>query len=66
MKSVKTEKAARGQKIVTEYGRDNSSHNVANAMGGKMGGSPTNLAHSLPGTSAEQKGDPSPKKNRFS
>lgn len=38
------------------FPRDNSSFPTANARGGKMGGSLTNLSHSLPGTSANQKG----------
>lgn len=47
--------ADRGTKIVTSTGRDNSSQDVKNSMGGKMGGSPTNLSHSLSGSSAVQK-----------
>ena len=43
-----------GAKFITPYGRDNSSHKLPNTKGGSMGGSVTNLAHSLPGTSAKQ------------
>lgn len=66
MKTTKTESAARGQSIRTDYGRDNSSHDLKNTMGGKMGGSTTNLAHSMSGASAQQEGNPGGKKNRFS
>jgi hypothetical protein len=43
-------------KFIQGFPRDNSSHTVPNPKGGKMGGSLTNLGHSLPGTSANQKG----------
>jgi hypothetical protein len=42
--------------IKEAYGTDKSSHKVKDAKGGKMGGSKTNLSHSLSGTSANQKG----------
>lgn len=53
---LKTEGIGMGQKVVTPYGRDNSSFGVPNTRGAKMGGSTTNLAHSLSGASANQKG----------
>lgn len=60
-------KAARGQKVVTEYGRDNSSHNLPDTKGGSMGGSTTNVAHSLPGASAKEGGNASKDKtDKFS
>jgi hypothetical protein len=62
----KTESADRGQKIVTSYPRDNSSHSVPKTKGDSWGGSVTNLAHSLPGTSAKQEHSGGNKKNRFS
>lgn len=55
MKTVTSEAVARGQKIVTSFGRDNSSHQLPDTMGGKMGGSPTNISHSLSGASAVQR-----------
>lgn len=48
----KTEKAARGQKIVTETSPDRSSHkmNKDEALcGKKMGGGPRDVGHSLSG-----------------
>ena len=45
-----------GATFITPFGRDNSSHSVPNTKGKSMGGSITNLSHSLPGTSANQKG----------
>lgn len=45
-----------GSKWVESYGKDNSDVRVPDERGGKMGGSITNLAHSLSGTSANQKG----------
>jgi hypothetical protein len=54
-KNVETSKADRGQTIVRSFGRDNSSHDVPNSHGKEMGGSTTNLSHSLSGASAVQK-----------
>jgi hypothetical protein len=47
-----------GAKLVTSYGKDGSDYtgSAAAERGGKMGGSITNLSHSLSGTSANQKG----------
>ncbi len=45
-----------GGKFLTPFGRDNSSHKLPNTKGKSMGGSITNLAHSLSGSSANQKG----------
>jgi hypothetical protein len=45
-----------GAKFITPFGRDNSSHKVPSPKGAKMGGSITNLSHSLGGSSANQKG----------
>jgi hypothetical protein len=60
-----TTKAARGQTIRTDYARDDSSHTaIKNNFAPKMGGSVTNLAHSLSGASPNQEGEE--KKNRFS
>jgi hypothetical protein len=42
--------------IKQPFGKDSSSHEVKDKKGGKMGGSTSNLGHSLPGTSANQKG----------
>ena len=50
-----TSSAAKGR-LVVPTGRDNSSFSVGNTTGGKMGGGIDNLAHSLKGTSANQKG----------
>lgn len=58
-KSERTEKAARGQTIETCYPMDSSFHDVPNGMGSKMGGGPTNVAHSLPGATAKQGGNAS-------
>lgn len=55
---VGRESANRGTNMKTFFPRDNSSFSVPNAKGGKMGGSSTNLAHSLGGASATQKGAP--------
>jgi hypothetical protein len=63
---TKTITAARGQKIRTDYARDDSSHSVPNDMGKKLGGSTTNIGHSITGASAQIPGHGSPdKKNRF-
>jgi len=45
-----------GAKFITPFGRDNSSHKLPSVKGERMGGSITNLSHSLSGTSANQKG----------
>lgn len=45
-----------GAKFITPFGRDNSAHKLPDTKGGKMGGSLTNLSHSLAGVSANQKG----------
>ena len=42
--------------IKTGTGRDDSSYDVKNPMGGKRGGSTTNLSHSISGSSANQNG----------
>jgi hypothetical protein len=52
---VKASAGREGAKFITPFGRDNSSHKLPNTKGEKMGGSITNLSHSL-GTSANQKG----------
>lgn len=45
-----------GQKDKVSYPQDNAgSHELPNTKGGKMGGSTTNLSHSLSGASAVQK-----------
>lgn len=45
-----------GFKDKVSYPQDNSGgHKLPNETGGKMGGSDTNLSHSLTGTSAVQK-----------
>lgn len=63
--AVKKEKAARGGTIVCSYPRDDSSHKVPKPMGYELGGSPTNLAHSLGDASAHQDGTGHNKKNKF-
>ena len=67
-KCVKSEKVSRGQTVVTSYGRDDSNYSAGDGkMGGvKMGGSTTNLAHSLSGSSAHMDGTGHNKKNKFS
>jgi hypothetical protein len=52
---VQKTSAGKGQTIVTSHGRDNSSYDVP--KGGKMGGSTTNLSHSLSGSSSVQTGN---------
>lgn len=59
----KTMSAARGQKIIVDSGRDDSSFNKGNGKQ-NMGGSTTNLAHSLSGASAKVDSD-NGKKNKF-
>ena len=44
-----------GGKFLTPFGRDNSSHKLANTKGKSMGGSVTNLSHSLQGVTANLK-----------
>lgn len=50
------ESAGRSGKFKVSYPRDNSSHKLPNVKGKEMGGSTTNLSHSLSGTSANQTG----------
>lgn len=65
--ATKTQKVDRGGEIRTDYGRDDSSHKLSNTMGDKMGGSTTNLSHSLSGASAKMDGNATnQKKDRFS
>lgn len=47
-----------GSKIMTAYGKDDSdvTMSASKERGGKMGGSMTDLSHSLSGSSANQKG----------
>jgi len=55
MKDV--DKARDGQKIKTCYGKETPGQPDSKSAGkGKMGGSTTNLSHSLSGSSANQKG----------
>lgn len=55
---ITTSKASRGQKIVQSHGLDNASSMKLDdqeaRMGKEMGGSTTNLSHSLTGASAVQ------------
>ena len=44
-----------GAKFLTPFGRDNSSHKLPNCKGKALGGSTSNVSHSL-GTSANMKG----------
>lgn len=55
-----------GQKINSAYPQDNV-HGVdlSDTMGGSMGGSPTNLKHSLTGASAVQRGPGSASKPKY-
>jgi hypothetical protein len=53
-RTMQTSSAPRGTKIVSATGRDNSDFDVKKGLGGKMGGSITNLSHSLSGASAVQ------------
>jgi hypothetical protein len=60
-KSIKNTPMTGGGTIRTAFPRDHSgSHDLPNTMGKELGGSPTNLAHSLSGASAVQR-DPSAK-----
>lgn len=43
----KNESARDGQKVRTESGPDKSSYDVKGGLGGKFGGGPTDLSHSL-------------------
>lgn len=64
-KCVMTESAARGQKIVTSFGRDDSSYKTDGKKSDtSFGGGVTNLAHSL-GTSAAHQDGNKGKKNKF-
>jgi len=64
-KNLVSESASRGQKIVTSYARDNSNYKSNGKKNGSMGGSTTNLAHSLSGASAHMDGTGHGKKNKF-
>lgn len=58
-KNVEKSKGARGQTIGRSFGRDDSSYPVDDGQaknGKEMGGSTTNLGHSLSGASAVQRG----------
>ena len=46
-KEQETAHGARGTKIVTDAPRDDSSLSVKKPYGRELGGSPTNLAHSI-------------------
>jgi hypothetical protein len=49
-------KDTKGQKDKASYPQDNAGgHSLPDTKGGKMGGSTTNLSHSLSGASAVQK-----------
>jgi hypothetical protein len=53
----KSDAGRSGAKFIQGFPRDNSSHKTSDPKANKtMGGSITNLSHSLPGTSANQKG----------
>lgn len=55
-KGVVTRSLPRGDNLKTSYPPDNvSGMKLPNTTGDKMGGSPTNLSHSLSGASAVQK-----------
>jgi hypothetical protein len=56
MKTTVSSKVGRGTTIVQSTGRDNSSHDVKNPMGGSVGGSKDNLSHTLSGAKANQSG----------
>jgi hypothetical protein len=54
---IVTKKIGGGQKIMSAYPQDTASnHKLENTRGGSMGGSTTNLGHSLNGASAVQDG----------
>lgn len=63
MAYMKKTSAARGQTIRCDHGRDDSSF-AKGMKSEKMGGSTTNLAHSLSGASAKVDANPG-KKNKF-
>jgi hypothetical protein len=48
-------KGARGMTVRRDFARDNSDLELEDTRGGEMGGSETNLAHSLTGASAVQR-----------
>jgi hypothetical protein len=55
-KGVVTSSLPRGDKDNVSYPQDNAGNmDLPNTKGGKMGGSTTNLSHSLSGASAVQK-----------
>lgn len=55
-KGVVTSSLPHGDKDKVSYPQDNAGGmKLPNETGGKMGGSPTNLSHSLSGASAVQK-----------
>lgn len=55
-KGIVTKSLPRGDKLETSFPQDNAGNmKLPDTTGGKMGGSPTNLAHSLTGASAVQK-----------
>lgn len=55
-KGIVTKSLPRGDKLETSFPQDNAGNvKLPDTTGGKMGGSVTNLAHSLTGTSAVQK-----------
>jgi hypothetical protein len=52
---TETTKAPRGMTVRRDFARDNSNYEIEDTRGGKMGGSDTNLSHSLTGASAVQR-----------
>jgi hypothetical protein len=54
--SVQTKSIGRGQKIVTSFGQDNckNSQEINGKSNGTLGGSVTNLSHSLSGASVSK------------
>jgi hypothetical protein len=50
-----TAKGPRGMTVRRDFARDNSNFELSDTRGGKMGGSDTNLSHSLTGASAVQR-----------
>ena len=53
-------KGPMGTKLVTDYVRDNSNYagSASDEQGGGMGGSITNLGHSISGATANMSGEP--------
>lgn len=53
-----TKSGPRGTKLVTDFGRDDSNYagSASDEQGGGMGGSVTNLDHSIKGATANQNG----------